>query len=212
LRASGIVRSASPGGRLVCADIGLAVEPGTGDLGCAGDGLEGDRGAGVVQFTERPDGLGAGEFVTPSGGGDQVLGVVSRAFRTLAPMSWATLALTALPACCMIRVRSSDVTAAEQVVRKACPQTWPWSIRRTLQDSDRVNRQISRRTSVLAQSAGPPALVRLDNQSRTISWCFSILQSVLFSGLGELLMKTLWMGTWPIGPCRQLKPDLVRDC
>lgn len=33
MRASGIVRSASPGGRLVCADIGLAVAPGTGDLG-----------------------------------------------------------------------------------------------------------------------------------------------------------------------------------
>lgn len=42
------------------AQVGLVVEPGAGDPGRAGDGLEGDRGSGAVEFAQGADGLGAG--------------------------------------------------------------------------------------------------------------------------------------------------------
>jgi len=51
----------------------LGVQPGSGDTGGAGDGLEGDRRAGAVEFAKRADGFRAGQFVAPFGGGDQVL-------------------------------------------------------------------------------------------------------------------------------------------
>src|ERR1039457_5242823 len=52
------------------ADVALGVEAGPGDSGGAGDGLEGDRGSGVVEFAQRADGLGAGQLMTPAGGSD----------------------------------------------------------------------------------------------------------------------------------------------
>src|SRR6516225_4924186 len=42
------------------AQVGLVVKPGAGDAGRAGDGLEGDRGSGAVEFAQGADGLGAG--------------------------------------------------------------------------------------------------------------------------------------------------------
>lgn len=46
---------------------GLGVEPGPGDVGVLRDGLEGDRGAGSVEFTSRTDRLRVGELVPVAG-------------------------------------------------------------------------------------------------------------------------------------------------
>jgi hypothetical protein len=63
------VRKTVPGGPWISpgaesfdlgAQVGLVVEPGAGDAGCAGDGFEGDRGSGPVDFAQGADGLGAG--------------------------------------------------------------------------------------------------------------------------------------------------------
>src|SRR6266498_2407935 len=57
-------------------DVGLGVEPGSGDIGGAGEGLERDWRAGAVEFAKRADGLRAGQFVAPLGCGNQTCGVV----------------------------------------------------------------------------------------------------------------------------------------
>ena len=62
---------------LIC-EVGLGVDPRAGDTGVAGDGFEGEHGAGPVEFVHRSDGLGAGVFVPLLGGADEVDAVVSR--------------------------------------------------------------------------------------------------------------------------------------
>jgi len=54
-------------------DVGLGVEPPR-HPGCPGHRLEGHGGGCGVEFTDRPDGLAAGQFVMPVGRGDQVRG------------------------------------------------------------------------------------------------------------------------------------------
>ena len=44
-------------------EVGLGVEPGSGDSGVIGDGFEGDLGPGAVEFVQGGDSFGAGEFV-----------------------------------------------------------------------------------------------------------------------------------------------------
>jgi hypothetical protein len=50
----------------------LRVEPGPGDAGLGGDGLEGDRFAGLVEAPQRAHRAGAGLFGSLPGGGGQM--------------------------------------------------------------------------------------------------------------------------------------------
>jgi hypothetical protein len=58
-------------------EVGLGVDPRAGDTGVAGNGFESEHGAGPVEFVHRRDRLGAGVFVPPPGGTDEMDAVVS---------------------------------------------------------------------------------------------------------------------------------------
>ena len=58
-------------------EIGLGVEPGSGDTGVVGDGFEADLGSGAVEFVQGGDGFCPGELVALFGCGDDVNAVVS---------------------------------------------------------------------------------------------------------------------------------------
>ena len=57
-------------------EVGLAVEPGARDSGGIGDGFEGDRCTGSVEFVQGGEGLGASVLVAASGCGAEVNAVV----------------------------------------------------------------------------------------------------------------------------------------
>ena len=46
-------------------EVGLGVEPGSGDSGVIGDGFEGDLGRGAVEIVQGSDSFGASEFMPP---------------------------------------------------------------------------------------------------------------------------------------------------
>jgi hypothetical protein len=56
--------------------VGLGVEPGSGDAGVFGDGGEVDRCPGLVEVVQGGDSFDAGGFVTFLGGGSEVNAVV----------------------------------------------------------------------------------------------------------------------------------------
>src|SRR5674536_218040 len=68
-RATVVGAFAGLGSRLECL---LRVEPGPGDAGLGGDGLEGDRFAGLVEAPQRAHRAGAGLFGSLPGGGGQM--------------------------------------------------------------------------------------------------------------------------------------------